>query len=442
MSEPSYATIEESMNGIYLGKTQIYKIPFFLDVAMLTSPHITIAGMTGSGKTFMLKNFIVRNSIYNKTNILVIDLNGEYKDAIHKAGGIIYKVGENVKINLFEFLDYNQDKALDSILEIIEMSTKITKNEAAIIYDAALKIIKNRKKINLKKLISNLDNTKGELKLRLKQLLNSAVFADKTSFAIRTLFEGVTSIDLSMLRSDLEKNFVSYILIRLISESLNEIPIELKINKFILLDEAWKSVDNVYLSRLFREGRKYGFGVVIATQLLSDINNVVISNSSCIVIFKLQNTNDFNILENTGIANKDEIEHILNFNVGECFLYLSFKKDNNRLKKFFIKKIDGLPFHSYKIYTRDKMEIEISNEKFESITQKLINSNELKLKIRQFISENDGKIDLVVFLKFLIESNIQRVEIISYLKQIGLNDIVIIKAYEKIANISIEVDEQ
>ncbi|MCL5106337.1 MAG: ATP-binding protein, partial [Candidatus Marsarchaeota archaeon] len=254
MSEPDIRTMQESSGGIYLGKTLVYGLPFFLDVSVLTSPHIAVIGMTGSGKTFMLKNFIIRNSVYSEPDMLILDFNGEYRSVVQGIGGRIFRLGKDFKINLFEFLDYSQDKAIDSVLEIIEAYTKIAKDEAAALHNAISDAINNAEKVNLRAIADTVGGRWPQLKLKLGRLAGSAVFADATSFTISSLFKGATSIDLSGIESDVEKNFISYILVRLISESLNKEGINQKANKFIILDEAWKSVENIYLSRLFREG--------------------------------------------------------------------------------------------------------------------------------------------------------------------------------------------
>ncbi len=441
MSEPDIRTIEESSTGIYLGKTLIYSLPFFLDVSVLTSPHIAVIGMTGSGKTFMLKNFIIRNSVYSEPNMLILDMNGEYRNVVQGAGGKIFRLGKDFKINLFEFLDYNQDKAVDSVIEIIEAYTKMAKDEAAVVHNAISCAISNAEKISLRAIAETVGRNWPQLKLKLRRLAGSAVFADATSFTISSLFKSLTSIDLSEIESDVEKNFISYILVRLISESLNKESINQKTNKFIILDEAWKSVENIYLSRLFREGRKYGFGIIVASQLIGDINNVILSNSSCVLVFKVQNMEDFRILEDTGIANKEHISRMPNLDMGECFVYLSFKKENSRLKRFFIKKIDGLPIYSHRIYIGDKMELEISDEKFELATRNMQIENKARLKIANFVEENGNNIEITAFMQFLTSIGISRAEIVSYLKRMGVSDAVIVEAYERISKIAIEIKE-
>jgi hypothetical protein len=150
---------------------------------------------------------------------------------------------------------------------------------------------------------------------------------------------------------------------------------------------------------------------------------------------------DFRILENTGIASREQILRMPNLDIGECFVYLSFKNENNRLKRFFIKKIDGLPIYSHRIYIGDKMELEISNEKFELATRNIGIGNEAMLRITNFVEENENNIEIAAFLQFLASLGISRAEIVSYLKKMGINDAVIIEAYGRISKTSIEIKE-
>ena len=64
--------------------------------------------------------------------------------------------------------------------------------------------------------------------------------------------------------------------------------------RMIVLDETWRLVRNSEeVGILFREGRKYGFSVIVATQLASDISNEVLSNAASVFLFRMQNDSDY-----------------------------------------------------------------------------------------------------------------------------------------------------
>ena len=75
MSEPYFI---DSDKGVYIGKSRIYKIPFFLDLDSLINKNMAILGMSGTGKSYFLKSFIIRSVLQRNSCALIIDWNGEY----------------------------------------------------------------------------------------------------------------------------------------------------------------------------------------------------------------------------------------------------------------------------------------------------------------------------------------------------------------------------
>ncbi len=79
-SEPS------ALSGLYLGKTKKYSLPFFLDLNALVSPHVAVMGMTGSGKSYLMKSLIARAGLAGGIGVVVLDWNGEYSGVISSYG--------------------------------------------------------------------------------------------------------------------------------------------------------------------------------------------------------------------------------------------------------------------------------------------------------------------------------------------------------------------
>lgn len=75
-----------ALNGLYLGKTRIYSLPFFLDLDALVSPHVAVVGMTGSGKSYLMKSLLVRAALAGGIGVMVLDWSGEYSDVVSSYG--------------------------------------------------------------------------------------------------------------------------------------------------------------------------------------------------------------------------------------------------------------------------------------------------------------------------------------------------------------------
>ena len=88
-SEPT----ENDVKGIYIGKTAIYNTPFFFDQSILMNPHLCVVGTTGSGKSYFLKNYMIRSFNAGFKNILIIDWNNEYFEVMNFIYGRIIYLG-------------------------------------------------------------------------------------------------------------------------------------------------------------------------------------------------------------------------------------------------------------------------------------------------------------------------------------------------------------
>ncbi|EQD47880.1 AAA ATPase, partial [mine drainage metagenome] len=103
---------------------------------------------------------------------------------------------------------------------------------------------------------------------------------------------GLSSVNLSGMRNGAERRLAARDILSTIAGELGEAPSWRGVQKTLILDEAWKVLEGNELSTLFREGRKYGMGIVIASQTASDLSEDIISNCATAVMFRLQSAGD------------------------------------------------------------------------------------------------------------------------------------------------------
>ena len=60
-------------DGIYVGKTKYMGVPVFWDHKKLMNPHIGIVGITGAGKSYLVKTFLTRASLTWNSNAIILD---------------------------------------------------------------------------------------------------------------------------------------------------------------------------------------------------------------------------------------------------------------------------------------------------------------------------------------------------------------------------------
>jgi hypothetical protein len=344
---------EDVNNGIYLGKTLIYKIPFLLNFDKLVNPHISILGMTGSGKTYLLKSLITRQVLLNQYNVLLIDWNAEYTELISFLSGRTYKINSVLDLPAFE-----------------------------------------------------------------------------------TLTHDVTSIDLSGLINETDRLTIAKWILEKLLDFMHSLTPDKKTNCIIVIDEAWKLLnsDNK-LGKLFREGRKYGFCIITATQLVKDVNNEVLANAACNFVFRLQGQENFDVLVSSGVIDQTVVNILQNLKRGSCFVGLSLKHTSAQ-RRFIINKIDGFAFDEYSIIDGE-MITKISINKLNGLVSGLGLNNETKIQVLRFFEENERRVDLNSLIKLLINIGLKRQQIISFSRSVGIGDVAISMAYESIKGVSI-----
>ena len=76
--------LKNSKAGVFVGNAHF--LPCFLNVEPLMNPHICICGVTGSGKTYLMKSLMLRLSVMMDSLVVVIDFTGEYRGFVELVG--------------------------------------------------------------------------------------------------------------------------------------------------------------------------------------------------------------------------------------------------------------------------------------------------------------------------------------------------------------------
>lgn len=417
-------------NYIYIGKSKIYKIPIMLNLDTLLNPHISIIGITGSGKTHLSKNLIIGHSIKKNYNILIIDWNGEYNEVVDFLCGKVYRMDERLGINILKLYKSSSKNRIASIISELLYLNELDKS-------VLLKVFEKLElhNLNIHNILNEIDHTSNKpefyLRSRIEYLINSGLFSDN-SVNILDMLKGVTSIDLSNLNTQEQKQLFARTILKFLLARMYDIKPKNKIEYMLVLDEVWKVLakDND-INKFFRESRKYGFSIVVSSQMSSDINNEIMANSACTFIFRLQGELDLSILKNSGIISMEDPRILRR---GSCILSLSEK--NSQVKRFTIELVDEFNANSYKIKC-DFMITTISRDKFSNAIKKLGIDPIQQQKIILFADQNEKNIDLKSLILLFRELNVDRPSIISALSQMGLDELVVVNVYESVKEVII-----
>jgi hypothetical protein len=351
---PFFSMSEPCLNGsggIYLGRTTAYLLPFAVRHNDLLNPHIAIVGMTGSGKSFLLKNTIIRASEFLGMDVFIIDWNGEYRNLASMLGGrFVCMQGGNP---------------------------------------------------------SSAHLSGGQCR-------------------------GVTLFDLSLLQSDgLKAQFASMAL-EWIVRRMRRGPMRGQgcTNAFVVIDEAWKALQDRNVGLLYREGRKYGFGIITATQLVGDVHNEILSNSACSIFFRIQNAGDYSMLSDMGLAGEAAVARLGSLEIGSCMVSIIPKTSSQYPRTFFVKRIEGLEQGFCTVHYSARGNVSLPVGRMVSCLEGIAGAEE-KGKLSAFIDDNQPSIDLLSLVRALILIGIDRAGIIVYLRRLGIPDAAIVDSYEK-----------
>ena len=327
----SSAAAEQSVGGIFIGSSEKSNMPFFLNPTASVNPHIFIAGMSGSGKTYLTKNIMLKLYAVLGHQVVLLDFTGEYLEFSEFAGCVKHGLSD--------------------------VGKTLRDREAVILY------------IGL-----------------------AGMKATERLSAAQKLVGELTEIMRS--RSQQQRML------------------------FIILDEAWKLLlSDKSLATLVREGRKYGTGIVLASQLIEDMELGMLSNIATLFIFRMQNKTSLKKLELNYQISEPEVAKVQNLGVGGC-LVIRLRKSGAR-EAFFLSRVMGLSVGSTVTIKRGASMVEIDYKRLEAIVSELSKGDPSGLLSRL---RSDKTIELPRLISELILLGSDRLAILSKMRTLGIQD--------------------
>ncbi len=329
--EPDYeSTIGSSGAGIFVGNSQRFSMPVFINLETALNPHMLICGMTGGGKTFLARSIVTRLHLFSEASVAVIDFTGEYSSVVSN-------------------LSIESDDGISGLF-----------GEPGGIFYMGLHGLKEREKVA--RASDALDHIAETMRTR------------KSGFNRRV---------------------------------------------FVLLDEAWKLVENNRgLEVIIREGRKYGVGLITSSQLLHDTNSNILSNIATIFVFKTTNKSSLERLARSYNLSDADLLRIQNLDMGSCFI-IQLHKSGAR-SAFQVRKVIGIrESEMIGINSGINMEIRIEREKLEAAVGALCGTQ--KSEILRGITESES-IELTKLITQLIGHGADRSDVLGEVKKMGFSD--------------------
>lgn len=459
--------------SIYLAKTKLQKIPFHWTFANLTNPHIAVVGITGSGKSYAVKTFLTRAALVWRANAVIIDWVGEYVDYAKQSGGKVVRFGKGDYLNLMDLGGMRPYGRIDQILRALDILIDLSEEKRArrLIEDALEESYrragfeldepesrgKKRRPPTLKDVQKVLEEKLAKSKaggnfveeddfksardiIRRFTRPGQDYFAQQSTINIEGLTNsGLVDVVLTDLPSDEFRSLAGLMILQQLKERMRSVgwSAEKGLKLFVVLDEAWKIAKDPRSDAItiVREGRKYQFSLIVATQNPTDVNEAIFSNVGTLMILRLQFKQFKDYIRNSLNYSDFIAENIDRFGVGECAMHLVFSEATRFPSTFLLQRIEGEePLEIVKLDLTEVGAQEIDFQKDE-LKRKLLkfglSDDQLNELFGKF-SKGTGTMGAVAFAGTLERMGYARTMIINFLREVGIGEREISKLFMRL----------
>jgi len=304
------------------------------------NPHLLISGMSGSGKTETLK--VICHELRNQgVPLLIFDFHNDFTAfgdnlinekniKIHplqvligqKPKDVVYQVSSILK-HTFDSLTPVQEGTIRSAIKKFYKDSGIY--DLSELNDGSIQLLPFLEFKECLRDVTADQRTRTSIDVKLDILFDYEVFsAQKDAINFDSLMNKSTIFQLKNAPSDDVKQIVAELMInKLINYSYHQDQTK-KIRLYCILDEAHRMVyAGSPIDKLMREARKYGIGVILASQRATDFNEVLLANSGAILTLKQNLAKDAKYIA----KNKwGDPERLMNAKQGEGYIRFSSEK--------------------------------------------------------------------------------------------------------------------
>jgi hypothetical protein len=264
------------------------------------NPHLLVVGLSGTGKTETLRT-IIYELRRQHVPVLILDRHDEFR-SITELG---LDLGKDVALNPLELLGRRPSFVIYELLQILERVLQLGAQQRATLRAAIHQAyeghgIKDRDSSTWTKPSPSFDDVHralGQLGMdspqrqlvtrltnRLDFLFDLDVFGAQTYIPFSRLLERTTAIRLTALPSDRAKDLMTEFLLRRLWDYLQGQGQTAELRLFAVLDEAHRlAYEGSALEPFLREARKYGLGMLLASQRPHDFAETILANVATLI---------------------------------------------------------------------------------------------------------------------------------------------------------------
>lgn len=267
------------------------------------SPHAFVIGIPGQGKSVTTRR-IIRNFAGHGLPSLVFDFHGDMA-ANPPGGALVLNAAEGLPFNPFE-PDVRTGRPINTtaweIAEVIGYVAKlgeIQRNHAYRALQAAYAACgwtgtqQGTRVPTMQEFADAVEAVESgaqgrNARARLQPFTDFGLFADDASGRFELLNDerrGMV-IDISQLGLEEVQRFAASFILRRVYREMFAWPQDGTMKLAVVLDEAHRMARDVTLPKIMKEGRKYGVGVIVASQSADDFHADVLGNAGTKIVFR------------------------------------------------------------------------------------------------------------------------------------------------------------
>ncbi len=487
--------------GVYLGRSSMLAVPVYWDFHRLANPHLAVVGMTGSGKSYFIKTLITRAWRQWSTPSLILDWAGEYSPWVEAAGGRVVRLGKSAGLNVLDCRPSAKKLLPEQNEEDTNAAQKEAKksSEAEFAYTPRFRIEQlvtsfkilgelghhpravrllqesleesfRKKRINPDKplLASRPSKSIPTLRDALKLLHKSAgrKTKDDDMSAALGLMEffcppgadyfsrsgglrledlvgpGLVSVDLSGLPHEAHRSLAGLTILQLLKERMRSSGWSRtrRLRLLVVADEAWKIAQDERsdLVAIMREGRKYAFGLAVASQNPTDLSQTIFSNAGTLLAFRLQLHEYREILRQSLQAPPTLTQQLERLAVGTALVRFAWDKPGESAMPFLLDVEGEEPANPWKIRV-DDMDVDIEREDLRKRLWRLGLSDAQISSVCSAFERADRTLAAEELARVLTGFGLSRSVILSFLRGLGVPDDQLVRLFSRLAARSLGV---
>ncbi|MBN2095278.1 MAG: DUF853 family protein [Candidatus Aenigmarchaeota archaeon] len=288
------------MPKVLLGKNIIDK-PVNWEIEKEKNPHLLVLGTSGCGKTETLKA-IIHDLNAAKVPSLIIDFHSEFSGVGDKVlnmrdsgmnplefsehetpESVVYEVSGIIK-KIFGLGEIQQSIIRQALKNsYLEMGIDVRREGPAESYPTFSDVKQHIYQLETPSTKRNIES----LMSRIDPLFELELFQSSNQIAFSDLLNGTTVVDLKNFPTEEIKSVIAEFFLAKLSYYIYSLEKSKQMKLYVVVDEAHRLMyEGSPLDRFLRESRKYGVGVILASQRPTDFNETVLANAGVLLSFQ------------------------------------------------------------------------------------------------------------------------------------------------------------